>query len=642
MPGQLRDRVRRTTAVMRKEMIQRLRDRRTLAIILAMPLSQLLLFAYAVDLTADHLPTVIADQSLDAESRAFIDALVLSGYFCLEAHVADEAAVIRAIDEGRARAGVVIPPGFAAQVERGDAQALIILDGSDSFSVQAGYSAATAIAQARALDLLAAKVSRLGGDLETSPIRSSARVLYNPNLDDLIFIMPGLIAMLLQVLAVNTTAQSIVREYELGTIEQILITPVRPIELVVGKLVPNVFLVIVNQIVITLLGVLWFGVPFRGSLWLFVWLSLLFIVSGLGLGLLISTIAQTQKQAQQLTSLLMMLSQLLTGFIYPRAPMPPAVKAIGNLIPLTYFPHCTRHYHQGDRHLVHVERCTRACALWGGGHVSCDGDVQEPPGLTGTQGRTGPNQAPDRQAGILNSSGSLPDLHAQLCRVLVCDEVLFHQDVEFGSVGHTHHRCVQHGLKLRDRLGGSSLCRHLLATTLTLSIDHTVDHHSNRKQLVVVRPVRAYRSVTGRVSQVRLAQFLQHALGILVEVVLENVLQRRLKDRHGEIADLRQALIQVKGADQCLERATEYGRTTASPTLILAPPEQQMIAQADLVGKLGQRARTDQGRTQAGQRAFILIRKACIEVLADDKVEHRIAQELETLVVLERMIRIFV
>ena len=337
MPGQLGDRVRRTTAVMRKEMIQRLRDRRTLAIILAMPLIQLLLFAYAVDLTADHLPTVIADQSLDAESRAFIDALVLSGYFCLEAHVADEAAVIRAIDEGRARAGVVIPPGFAAQVERGDAQALIILDGSDSFSVQAGYSAATAIAQARALDLLAAKVSRLGGDLETSPIRSSARVLYNPNLDDLIFIMPGLIAMLLQVLAVNTTAQSIVREYELGTIEQILITPVRPIELVVGKLVPNVFLVIVNQIVITLLGVLWFGVPFRGSLWLFVWLSLLFIVSGLGLGLLISTIAQTQKQAQQLTSLLMMLSQLLTGFIYPRAPMPPVVKAVGNLIPLTYF-----------------------------------------------------------------------------------------------------------------------------------------------------------------------------------------------------------------------------------------------------------------------------------------------------------------
>ena len=336
MRRQLTGRARRLGAIMRKEMIQRLRDRRTLALILAMPLIQLFLFAYAVNLTADHLPMAVADLSMDAQSRALVDALVVSGYFDLACYEEDEAGVIRAIDEGRARAGVVIPPDFAAQVERGDAQALMILDGSDSFSVQSGYSAATAIVQARALDLVAKKVERLGGHLETSPITSSARVLYNPNLDDLIFVMPGLIAMLLQVLAVNTTAQSIVREYELGTIEQILVTPVRPIELVIGKLVPNVFFVFVDQLVITLLGVFWFGVPFRGSPWLFALLSSLFIISGIGLGLLISTIARTQKEAQQLTSLLMMLSQLLTGFIYPRSPMPAAVKAIGNLIPLTY------------------------------------------------------------------------------------------------------------------------------------------------------------------------------------------------------------------------------------------------------------------------------------------------------------------
>ena len=194
-----------------------------------------------------------------------------------------------------------------------------------------------AIAQTRALKLVTEKVTRLGGKLETVPIRSSTRVLYNPNLDDLIFTMPGMIAMLLQVLAVNTTAQSVVREYELGTIEQILVTPVRPLELVIGKLIPNVFLVVIDQLVITLLGVFWFGVPFRGSPLLLAWLSLLFIISGLGLGLLVSTIAQSQTQAQTLTSLLMMLSQLLTGFIYPRAPMPEVVKAIGNLIPLTYY-----------------------------------------------------------------------------------------------------------------------------------------------------------------------------------------------------------------------------------------------------------------------------------------------------------------
>ncbi|MBL7200181.1 MAG: ABC transporter permease [Anaerolineae bacterium] len=337
MRSRIRGRFRRLGAVMRKEAIQRLRDRRTLALILSIPLIQLFLFALAVDLTADHLPTAVADQSLDEQSRAFVDALVVSGYFDVTSYVEGEAEVIRAIDEGRARAGVVIPPGFAGQVERGDAQVLIVLDGAESFSVQAGYSAATAIAQARSLELVAEKVDRMGGHLETSPITSSTRVLYNPNMDDLVFIMPGLIAMLLQVLAVSTTAQSVVREYELGTIEQILVTPVRPIELVIGKLVPNVFLVVFDQVVITVLGVYWFGVPFKGSMWLFAWLSLLFIVSGIGLGLLISTIAQTQSQTQQLTSLLMMLSQLLTGFIYPRGPMPAVVKAIGNLIPLTYF-----------------------------------------------------------------------------------------------------------------------------------------------------------------------------------------------------------------------------------------------------------------------------------------------------------------
>jgi len=342
MQSRLTGRVRRLGALVRKELIQLVRDRRTLTLILTVPMIELFLFAYAVDLTADHLRTAVADLSLDARSQAFISALSVSGYFDIDVYVQNEAEVIQAIDEGRAQAGVVIPPGFAEQIERGKAQALIILDGSDSFAVQSGYGAATAIAQAYALELVAKKVNRMGGNLETSPIRSSTRVLYNPNLDDLVFIMPGLVAMLLQVLAVGTTAQAVVREYELGTIEQLLVTPVRPIELVVGKLVPNVLLVLVVLAIITLTGVFWFGVPFRGNPWLFVWLSLLFIVSGLGLGLLISTIAQTQKQAQQLTATLMLLSQLLTGFIYPRVPMPSVVKALGNLIPLTYFMRIVR------------------------------------------------------------------------------------------------------------------------------------------------------------------------------------------------------------------------------------------------------------------------------------------------------------
>ncbi len=327
----------RIRALVKKEFLRLLRDRRTLALIVVMPLIELFLFAYAVDMTVDHLPLVIADHSNDGESRAFVTALVVSGFFDVAGYVEGEAAVLQALDAGHAKAGLVIPPNFAASVARGDAQALMVLDGADSFSVSSGYSAALAIAQAHAMELLTEKVNRLGGKVQRTPITSSVRLMYNPNLDDLIFIMPGLVAMLLQILAVNMTAQSVVREYELGTIEQILATPARPLEIVMGKLLPNVLVALLSLGSIMAAGIVWFGLPFQGNPWTFLGLALLFIVAGLGLGLLVSTVANTQKETQQLTATLMLLSQLLTGFIYPREPMPAIVRWVGNLIPLTYF-----------------------------------------------------------------------------------------------------------------------------------------------------------------------------------------------------------------------------------------------------------------------------------------------------------------
>ncbi len=332
----------RVGALIRKELTQLLRDRRTLALIIAMPLIELFLFAYAVELTVDHLPTAVADLSRDERSRDFLEALRVSGYFDIVTYVEDEEAVIWAIEAGVAKAGVVVPPQFAARLERGEAQALVLFDGSESFSVQSGFAAATAIGQAYAFDVTVRQLRRQGVELSGMPITSSTRVLYNPNLDDLVFIMPGLVAMLLQILAVNMTAQSVVREYELGTIEQLLVTPARPLEIVVGKLIPNTLVAFLAMLTNIGAAVLWFGLPFHGSPWLFGLLSLLFIVSGLGLGLLVSTVAQTQKEAQVITSTLMLLSQLLTGFIYPRHPMPPVVRAVGNLIPLTYFVRIVR------------------------------------------------------------------------------------------------------------------------------------------------------------------------------------------------------------------------------------------------------------------------------------------------------------
>lgn len=332
----------RLLALVYKEMMQLLRDRRTLLIILSIPLIELFLFAYAVDLTVDRIPMSVADMAMDRQSRAFIDALEVSGFFDIVSYVPDQPSVVRTIDEGSVRAGLVIPPDFAAEVARNRGQILLLLDGSDSFTVQSGYGAAVAIAQAHSLDLLTQEVSHSSGRDLPLPVQATTRILYNPTMDDMIFILPGMAAMLLQVMSMNLTALSVVRERELGTIEQLLSTPIRPIELMLGKLLPNIILSGIALLSVVLIGIHWFGVPFQGNPWLFAWLSLLFIVSGLGLGLLISSVAQNQKQAQQLTSLLLLLSLLLTGFIYPREPMPGAIRLVGNLIPLTYFNRITR------------------------------------------------------------------------------------------------------------------------------------------------------------------------------------------------------------------------------------------------------------------------------------------------------------
>jgi ABC-2 type transport system permease protein len=327
----------RLLALMRKELTQTLRDRTTLFVVLSIPIIELFLFAYAVDLTVDHIPTAVVDLSLDSQSQALIAGMENSGFFDMVAYLNDERAVIQAIDDGRVKAGIVIPPGLAEAIDRGTAQILILLDGSDSFTVQSGYSAALAITQDHAVNSLVRKVNRLGGQLETSPIQSSVHVLYNPALDDMIFIVPAMAGILMQLMSVNLAAVSVVRERELGTIEQLLATPIRPLELMIAKTVPNMVVCSIAMAIVVGLGIFWFGVPFQGNPALFVLLSLLFLFSGLGLGLVISTVAQTQRQAQQFTTLLMLLSLLLTGFIYPRPPMPTGIKAVSNLIPLTYF-----------------------------------------------------------------------------------------------------------------------------------------------------------------------------------------------------------------------------------------------------------------------------------------------------------------
>ncbi|OQA12933.1 MAG: Inner membrane transport permease YbhR [Chloroflexi bacterium ADurb.Bin360] len=232
----------------------------------------------------------------------------------------------------------MIPPHFAAQVERGTAQALIIIDGNDPFLVQSGYAAANAIAQTHGMGLLLETAARQGmAGLGTLPISTSTRILYNPNMTTVIFLVPGIVALVLQIQAITTAAMTVVRELELGTMEQLLVTPARPVEIIIGKMVPGVLVTGAIMAVILAIGIFWFRVPFQGSIWLFIWLSLIFIISGLGLGLLMSTIAKNQRQAQQLSTLLMLITMLLSGVVYTRLSMPKIVQRVGDLIPATYF-----------------------------------------------------------------------------------------------------------------------------------------------------------------------------------------------------------------------------------------------------------------------------------------------------------------
>jgi ABC-2 type transport system permease protein len=304
------------------------------------PLIQLVLFAYAIHMDVKHIPMVVADQSLDTASRSYLDDMVRSDYFDIVSTVQDQAQAVNVIDYGRARIGVVIPHNFSASVDQGDASVLLLIDGSDPFTTQSAYNTANAIAQHHALQLVLDRIdiSSSGSAAQSpNPLTAHIRILYNPDRQDLWFLVPGLIAMLLQTQTITLTALSVVREREMGTIEQILVTPIRPIELMLGKTIPNLLIAVINMLTIVLVGTVGFGVPIQGNFLLYFFLTIIYIFSGLGLGLLISSFSQNQRQAQQLTSMITFIGQVIGGFVFPRYAMPVILQWISDLFPLTFF-----------------------------------------------------------------------------------------------------------------------------------------------------------------------------------------------------------------------------------------------------------------------------------------------------------------
>ena len=325
--------------IIRKEFIHIIRDPRTLVVMFFMPLMQLILLGYAATSDVRDVPLAVFDQDRSPQSRSLIESFVQSGQFSVAQRVAREQDLTSLIDNGTVRAGLIIPPTYAADLTGGrGAQVAFVLDGSDPSVASSALSSARLIGQVEATTIQQQTLARRGGSLTiVAPMEVRTRVWYNPDMQSAVFMVPALIGLILQMQATLLTASAIVRERERGTIEQLIVTPIRPIELIVGKILPYALVALLITIEILVIGTLWFGVPIKGSLLLLLGISCLFLLSSLSIGLLISTVANTQQEAFLLTFLTILPSVFLSGFIYPIAALPKVLQLISGVVPLSYF-----------------------------------------------------------------------------------------------------------------------------------------------------------------------------------------------------------------------------------------------------------------------------------------------------------------
>lgn len=329
----------RLTSIIRKEFIQIRRDKRTLVIILVIPIMQLFLLGYSATTDIRNVPLAVLDRCRCAESRALLEAYRAADYFRLAYSVQSEAELRALIERGDARAGIIIPPDYNTALARGEAQVAFILDGSDAAAGSTALSAATLIGQQHATSLMIEKLERSGLNVESlqPPLEVRTRVWYNPDLVSSHFMIPGVIGMILFAITAVLTASAIVRERERGTIEQLIVTPIRPWELVVGKIIPYVLLAFVDTLEVLAIGHWWFGVPVRGDLTLILACSGLLLLSGLGIGLFASTIANTQQEAMLTVWMTLLPSIFLSGFFFPLEAMPKVLQWVSYAVPLRYY-----------------------------------------------------------------------------------------------------------------------------------------------------------------------------------------------------------------------------------------------------------------------------------------------------------------
>ena len=328
--------VRRVLHLMRKEFLELRQDRRTAPVIFVAPIIQLTLLGYAATTDVKNVPTVVVDADRSSVSREVISRFDASPYFSVLEVLGSTREMDPYLQTGEAWMALSIPPGFGDAVARGTPATLqVVADGTDanSSNVALGYARGLISVYAEELALARTPPSARGGHL-----RADVRVWFNPQLESRAFMIPGVFAVVLLVITTMLTSMAIVREKEIGTLEQLNVTPLARWELIVGKLLPYAVIGVIDVLIVVAVAVFWFRVPMRGSLALLVGLSIVYILNTLAIGLLVSTISRTQQQAMMTALFFFMMPMVyLSGFVFPIENMPKAIQPLTYLIPVRYY-----------------------------------------------------------------------------------------------------------------------------------------------------------------------------------------------------------------------------------------------------------------------------------------------------------------
>lgn len=324
--------------LLRKELLQLLRDPRSRRMLIVAPIIQLVVFGYAVNTDVRHARTFLLDADRTAESRALVATLTSGSYFDVTMQGDRPADLTRALDAGNVLIGVHIPRGFAANVARGHPTTVqLLVDGASANTANVALGYATQIIGRYGQQRGAAIAARAGVPTTVGGVSFDVRVWYNPNLSSRAYNVPAVMGNIVMLMALLLTSLAVVRERELGTLEQLMVSPLRPMELMLGKTIPSALVAMVDVVLVTAVSLLWFRIPFEGSYLVLTVASLLFVLTGLGIGLLISTISKTQQEAFMSMFMFFLPAIMLGGLLFPVDNMPGWVQALSHLDPVRHF-----------------------------------------------------------------------------------------------------------------------------------------------------------------------------------------------------------------------------------------------------------------------------------------------------------------